>query len=277
MLEIKNLNKSFGFIHKINVIKDIDIKILKGECLAIVGPNGTGKSTTIKIITGLINNYNGEIRINGKIAYIPEFPAVYNYLTARETLKFFKSIINPDCDIDKLLDYVNLNNKNICMNFSKGMKKKLDIAIALISDADIYIMDEPFDGLDPVFSNELIKLINSIKNNGKSIIITSHNLNYLDKISDNVLMINNGFVLNKYKLSEIKDFIIGFSSEKNIVEKNLNSINLKFDISEYPDVKISYNGSLNELMNKIYKLNLETTYAKKESLEEMFKFEYNKK
>ena len=204
MLTIKNLNKSFNFNY---VLSDINLNINKGEIIQISGDNGSGKSTLLKIIAGILRPENGEVTIINKnllsrdckakkhIIYWGHQPMLYPHLTIYENIRFFLKIRNQDIpqNIDSILDEMNLLNlKNIqCEKFSQGMFQRFNLLRFVLSDWDLGLMDEPFNGLDSNGEELLLNKIQFWKNNGKSLIITSHNKDRLKNLLTSIYEIKN--------------------------------------------------------------------------------------
>jgi len=205
---IKVDNVSFSFIDR-PFIRNVSFEVGKGEIFGFLGPSGAGKSTLQKILIGLITNYEGSVKILGeevknhssnfyeKIGVDFEFPSFYEKMTARQNLKFFSSLYKRKArDIDELLESVELLNdgdKKVS-DFSKGMKSRLGFIKALIHDPEIIFLDEPTSGLDPTNSYIMKEKIIEERNKGKSIIITTHNMQDADELCDRVAFIVNGQV-----------------------------------------------------------------------------------
>jgi ABC-2 type transport system ATP-binding protein len=213
-LETKNLTKKFkGEI----AVNSIDLKIRKASIYGFLGPNGSGKSTTLKMITGLLYPTNGEIIIDGHkwsrkdlndIGALIESPALYGNLTARENLKVHTTLLNiPDSKIEDVLNIVGLRNtgKKRAGQFSLGMKQRLGIAIALLNDPKLLILDEPMNGLDPVGIEDLRKLIKSLKSKGITIIFSSHILSEVAQLAEDIGIIYKGKLTYQNKINKDED------------------------------------------------------------------------
>ena len=204
MIEMHNLN--FSYTNK-PFVKNINFTVTKGEIFGFLGPSGAGKSTLQKILTGLLPTYTGNASVMGvecrhhnssfyeRIGVDFEFPCVYEKLTARENLSYFSSLYDGNKrDIDELLCDVGLEghaDKRVS-DFSKGMKSRLGFIRALVHDPDVLFLDEPTSGLDPNNSRIMKDLILKERDNGKTIIITTHNMDDATELCDRVAFIVNG-------------------------------------------------------------------------------------
>ena len=182
----------------------ISITVRKNSIYGLLGPNGAGKSTLLKIITGMIQPSSGEIFFDGrkwerkdllKIGALIEEPPVYENLTAVENLKVRALLYNlPNSRIDEVLKLVGLTNtgKKKAGQFSMGMKQRLGIALALLNNPTLLILDEPTNGLDPIGVQDLRKLILSFPQKGITVILSSHLLSEVEQIADDIGIIANG-------------------------------------------------------------------------------------
>ena len=182
----------------------ISITVRKNSIYGLLGPNGAGKSTLLKIITGMIQPSSGEIFFDGrkwerkdllKIGALIEEPPVYENLTAVENLKVRTLLYNlPNSRIEEVLKLVGLTNtgKKKAGQFSMGMKQRLGIALALLNNPTLLILDEPTNGLDPIGVQDLRKLILSFPRKGITVILSSHLLSEVEQIADDIDIIANG-------------------------------------------------------------------------------------
>ncbi|WP_213167613.1 ABC transporter ATP-binding protein [Alkalicella caledoniensis] len=206
MISVNNLNFSYSRA-KVKTLKDINFNIKRGEIFGFLGPSGSGKSTTQKILIGTLKNYYGSVKIDNKelkklkkdyynkIGVAFESPNFYSKFTAVENLNFFGSLFSSDIsDIDILLESVNLlEYKNMRVGqFSKGMKMRLNLCRALINNPDIIFLDEPTSGLDPVNAKRVKDIILQKKSEGKTVFLTTHNMNVADEICDRVAFLVDG-------------------------------------------------------------------------------------
>lgn len=202
ILETKNLSKNFK--GEKAAVKDISLKVNRNSICGLLGPNGAGKSTILKMITGMLKPSSGEILFNGhkwnrkdlaNIGSLIEEAPLYENLTAEENLKVRTTILNlPDSRIKEVLKIVELENtgKKRAGQFSMGMKQRLGIAIALLNNPELLILDEPTNGLDPFGIQELRELIKSFPEKGITVILSSHMLSEVNQIADHIGIISAG-------------------------------------------------------------------------------------
>ncbi|WP_297281745.1 ABC transporter ATP-binding protein [uncultured Anaerococcus sp.] len=205
MLTVKNLNKNFG-THVI--YKDLNIDIKSGEIFALIGPNGIGKTTLIRMILGLDSDFDGSInRGKYKIGYSPETPKFPEILTGNEFLDLIKYHHGSDDDINGLMKKVGLDPTNMTKisNYSKGMLQRLAVAQSLIGDPDIILLDEPSSGLDFFGQMAMQDLIKSLKSSDKAILLNSHLLYDVEKISDRGLIIMGSENFKEFSRDDFKE------------------------------------------------------------------------
>lgn len=201
ILETRGLKKCYG---KQLAVNDISLRIPKGSIYGLLGPNGAGKSTILKMITGLLYPGGGEIIVFGepwerkhlrRIGALIESPALYGNLTAYENLLVHAKLIGlPKERIYEVLEIVELKEtgKKLASHFSMGMKQRLGIAIALLGNPELLILDEPTNGLDPIGIQELRQLIRSFPEKGITVILSSHILTEVSQIVDHIGIISEG-------------------------------------------------------------------------------------
>lgn len=206
MIEIKDLRFTYPKATS-STLKGLDFEINKGEILGFLGPNGAGKSTTQKILIGILKNYEGSVKILGKeirewnnnlyerVGVSFELPNLYHKLTALENLEFVKSFYSGKTrNSMELLEMVGLKDKAHLKvgKFSKGMKMRLNFVRSLIHDPEIIFLDEPTSGLDPVNARNIKDIVLSLKQKGKTIFLTTHNMSVADELCDRVAFIVDG-------------------------------------------------------------------------------------
>ncbi len=210
MIELTNVTKQYD---NTTVVEPLNLQINAGEIVGIIGHNGAGKSTTMKMIAGLVEPTTGHVRVMGRdihregvrvkqqIGYLSEESPLYEAMTAQEYLLFFSELYRMPrqkalARIDQLLHSLDLADKNkLTGQFSKGMKRKTAIARALLHDPSLLILDEPNSGLDPLTSFFIINYLRALKREGKTILLSAHNLFHVETICDRVAIIKNGKML----------------------------------------------------------------------------------
>lgn len=200
LLEIKNLYKNYG---EKQVLNNITLTVPRGKIIGLLGKNGTGKTTLIKLINGLLTPTEGEIIFEGEkiwpqsklnIAYLPERTYLDKSMTINETLKFFKEFYS-NFDIDKakdLLKKLDLDENQKIIKMSKGMQEKVQLVLVMSRKADLYILDEPLGGTDPATRDYILDTILTNFNEGASIIISTHLISDIERILDEVIFIDKG-------------------------------------------------------------------------------------
>lgn len=221
MIEVKNLRKNYG---DLQVLKKINFCIERGEIFGFLGKNGAGKTTTINILTGLIGYDDGQVLIEGKeinsqkerlrqiIGYLPENPVFYDYMTGEEYLKFIGKIANWDQKlllkrIDELLDQVKLDearNRKIG-GYSRGMKQRLALAVALFDRPEILFLDEPTSALDPEGRREMIELIKKFEENKTTVFLSTHILSDVEKVCNKISILNEGQIIMTRDMEKLKE------------------------------------------------------------------------
>ena len=221
MLEIKKISKEYGDMIAVN---DIDLEINKGEIFGILGPNGAGKSTLIGMICGLIKRTSGEIiyeeketdtrRFKENIGIVPQDFALYWDLTAEENIEFFCSLYgfrgkDLKTRVNKVLDFVGLTDvrKKKASEFSGGMKRRLNIGCAISHSPKLIIMDEPTVGIDPQSRNHILKSVLKLRDEGATIIYTSHYMQEVDDICDRIAIVDKGNIIAEGTSEELKNLI----------------------------------------------------------------------
>ena len=306
LIDAKNLKKSFG---EFTAVDNIDLNVQRGEVVGFLGPNGAGKSTTMKMLTGFLEPDSGDILINNIdlkseplkakefIGYLPEGAPSYSDMEVSEFLSFIGKMrgINNNqllnARLDEMANQINLKevwNKPI-ETLSKGFKRRVGIAQALIHDPDILILDEPTDGLDPNQKHEMRNLIKTISSN-KAIVISTHILEEVEAVCSRVIIIANGKLLANETPESLgnnlmQNNILSITTTSKInnatlknIKSTLNYSNIKLDPLSKTSSKILINGKdktidLNKIVTQLKKHKITVTEAGllKPNLDEIFR------
>ncbi len=212
------LSKAYG---KRLAVDHLDLQVDRGELFGFLGPNGAGKTTTIRMALGLIAPTNGSMEILGlevrhnrskvlpRVGALVESPALYSYLSGRNNLRAFGDLLGgvPAKRIDEVLEIVSLTgrDKDKVKTYSMGMKQRLGLAVALLNDPDLLILDEPANGLDPAGIVEMRDLLRALSAEGKTVFISSHVLSEVQQICTRVAIINHGKLIRLAPVTELLD------------------------------------------------------------------------
>ncbi len=239
-IEAHNLEKSFGHVR---AVRGVSLYVDKGEIFGLLGPNGAGKTTTIRMITGIIHPDRGKAYIMGydvlkeplkakrHVGVVPEIAAPYLDLTAWDNLMLAGRIYHVEDSKRKarakeLLKMLNLSEAmhRKVKGFSKGMRQRLLLAMALISDPDILILDEPTSGLDIISARMVRSFITDLRREGKSILLTTHNIEEAGILCDRIAVINKGRIVAEGSPEDLKINFEEFISVKIVLDRDLKGI-----------------------------------------------------
>ncbi|MBZ9607730.1 ABC transporter ATP-binding protein [Clostridium estertheticum] len=300
MIKVVNINKKYG---DFEVLKNISFEIKKGSIYGFLGPNGAGKTTTMNILSGLIDFNSGEIYLDGedfkknkrqllrKVGYLPQNPVFYNYMNAVEYLHFIGEIARmPQKNIrertTEILKIVKLSSvaKRKIGQYSGGMKQRLGIAVALFNKPEIVFLDEPTSALDPEGRMEILEFIKDLKSNGTTVFISTHILSDIERICDEVSILDKGLILISDNLESLKSkyiqpiFDIEFEKhcvnldkillnfkwvEKVLINENKASIYVNdLDVAKSELLKLLVKGENNILSYHLRKSNLEDIFIR---------------
>lgn len=224
IIELKNLRVEYkaqqrGQGRKI-AVKELSLTVNAGEVFGFLGPNGAGKTTTMNVLLGFVNATSGSAFLFGvdvnepiarqRIGYLPELTYYYKFLTAEELLRFYAKIFGmprsqTESRIEELLKLVELEHarKRPIKTYSKGMQQRVGLAQALINDPDLLILDEPTSGLDPLGRMKVREIIQRLKNEGKTVLFSSHELGEVETVCDRVAIINQGELKVEGRVSDL--------------------------------------------------------------------------
>ena len=213
IVEFKNVYKSYG---KKDVLTDLNVSIPKGKIIGLLGQNGSGKSTMIKLINGLLQPNKGEIKINGMkpsiktkkiVSYLPERTYLNDWMKVKDILSFFNDFYE-DFDMKKyyeMLKSLKIDKNEKLKNMSKGTKEKVQLILVMSRNADLYILDEPIGGVDPATRNYILKTILNNYNENSTLLIATHLISEIENICDDVLVISDGQILLQGNVDEIRE------------------------------------------------------------------------
>jgi ABC-2 type transport system ATP-binding protein len=282
-IEIKNLKKSFG---KIKAVDEASLDVKRGEIFGFLGPNGAGKTTTIRCLMDFITPDQGTIKIldldirknsieaRDKIGYLASGPRLYDNWTGWDHINLIKRIRGYSERETELIKDLEYNPELKVATLSTGNKQKLALILALITDPDILIMDEPTLGLDPILQNKIYEILEDLKDEGKTIFMSSHNLHEVEKVCDRTGIIKKGKIVAVEDIDQIKtkhlytvrvDFRKGFKKERLTKLKNV-QIEKEHDHRLILQVK----GDVNPLINEISKQKIKDIEIEHADLEQIF-------
>ena len=220
MIRVTDIKKSFSYN---NVLKGVSFEVEKGTIYGLIGRNGAGKTTLMNIMSGLMESDSGDCSFgetgNAKVGYLPDLPEFYDYLTTDEYLDFLLMNQNP-VKRDELLKMVSLPPKAKVKTMSRGMRQRLGIAAVLVNDPDVILLDEPTSALDPAGRNDVKKILLSLKEKGKTIILSTHILADMDSICDKAGFLNDGVIVKEIEIAKSREdtseFLVSFKSEPDL-------------------------------------------------------------
>lgn len=211
ILDVSHLRKSFGALRAVD---DVSLSVERGQLVGLLGPNGAGKSTTLAMIAGLVTRDAGAVTIDGRelggdtdpakrqFGLVPQDLALYDELPARENLRFFGALYDLagrelDGAISRVLETVGLSDRagDKVGNYSGGMKRRLNLAIGLLHDPAILLLDEPTVGVDPQSRNAIFDNIEALKAAGKAVLYTTHYMEEVERLADRIVVVDHGKVI----------------------------------------------------------------------------------
>ncbi|MCB2295229.1 ABC transporter ATP-binding protein [Clostridium algoriphilum] len=212
ILESKKICKSY--MNK-KALRGVDLNILPGKIVGLLGPNGSGKTTFLKIAAGILHPSSGEILVDGHkpgvytksvVSYLPDNEYLFKWMKVKDAVMYFKDFYT-DFDVKKskeLLEFMNLDENSPVKSLSKGMKEKLKLTLVLSRTAKLYILDEPLGGVDPTAREKILNAIVSNFSENSSMIITTHLVNDIERIFDDVAFISDGEIILKGNAEELR-------------------------------------------------------------------------
>ncbi|WP_049982885.1 ABC transporter ATP-binding protein [Halorubrum sp. BV1] len=218
MIEVAGLRKTYG---EFAAVVDSTFSVGEGEVFGIVGPNGAGKTTTLKVLSGLVEPTDGEVTVAGfdsddpemrrRLGFLPEESPLYEEMTPRSYLRFFADLYDVPGDvaderIESALDRLQLDHRERRLgDMSKGMKRKVAIARSLVNDPDVLVYDEPASGLDPVTTDSVLQFTRELREAGKTVVFSAHNLYHVESVCDRVVVMNEGRIVARGSVDGIRE------------------------------------------------------------------------
>lgn len=292
MIEVKNLTLTYP---NGKGVFNLDFKVNKGTVVGYIGPNGAGKTTTIRALLGFMTPIEGSCSIDGldsfdnamdiqkKLGYVPGEISFIENMNGDEFLKFMNDMRGTK-DLSKqneLIELFELNTKGKIKKFSKGMKQKLGIVSAFMHDPEILILDEPTSGLDPLMQKRFIDLIRREKACGKTILMSSHIFEEVEKTCDEVIIIKEGYIVHKsdvqtLKSSQRKGFIIKTTDNEQTI-KSLGKGNIEASVINGDSLEVYVRGDdVDHFIKTISKHEVKNFTVKTQTLEDLFMKYYGK-
>ena len=214
MIQVENLYKKFG---KVEVLKGLDLTIKSGGIFAVLGPNGSGKTTLIKSVLGMVIPNKGNISINNRnilkkheyrndIDYLPQIANFPSNLTVKELIRMIKNLRTKSTSDAELIEVFGLHSLDQKLgNLSGGTRQKVNLVLAFMFDSELIILDEPTTGLDPVSLIHLKEIIQQEKQKGKTILITSHIMSFVEEVADEIVFLLDGKIYYKGSITDLKE------------------------------------------------------------------------
>ncbi|MDA5457776.1 ABC transporter ATP-binding protein [Weissella confusa] len=217
ILQVSNINKSFG---RVLALRDVSFSVARGSIIGLVGPNGAGKSTTMKVITGVTAPDVGEVKVAGEtvtmqhrhvlanVGALIENPGLYAYMTGWDNLKLYAAVAGKSDDkISEIVTQLGLGefiNKKV-KTYSWGMKQRVGVALAMVNDPDLLLLDEPLNGMDPVSAEAVKAVLRDWRDAGKTILISSHTVRDLEGLVDDYIFIDRGEIISRDEILTAAD------------------------------------------------------------------------
>ncbi|NLY11119.1 MAG: ABC transporter ATP-binding protein [Firmicutes bacterium] len=290
VLRVENVTKRFGnFV----ALDKINLEVKKGEVYGFIGPNGAGKTTTIRILLGILkategraeifglDAWNEAVKIHQNIAYVPGDVNLWPNLTGGEVIDLFVSLRGNVVKNrrDELIDRFDLDPTKKCGTYSKGNRQKVALIAAFAQNADLYILDEPTSGLDPLMERVFQECIREVKDEGKSVLLSSHILSEVEKLCDKVSIIRQGKIIESGTIKELRH--LTRTNVKVVTKQPLSLTDIKgvYDIQAVED-EISFqvdNERLGEVIKYISEYEILALESKPPTLEDLFMHHYQER
>lgn len=286
IIEVNNVTKDYG---QGKGIFGVNITVKKGEVFGFLGPNGAGKTTTIRNLLGFIRPTKGECFIDGmdcyreaakiqeNLGYLPGEITFLEDLSGKQMLDFIASMkgIKDKTRMHELMDIFELDPRGKIKKMSKGMKQKIGIICAFMGNPEIIVLDEPTSGLDPLMQNRFIELILEEKNKGKTIFMSSHIFEEVERTCDRTAIIKDGKIaaienMESLKAKKRKFYTLQFESEKELLRFKEENPSIKIIEVLGKNVTVAVQGDIVKFLSTVTKYKVKDLDVKRETLEEIF-------
>lgn len=286
IIEVKNVTKDYG---QGKGIFDVNIQVKKGEVFGFLGPNGAGKTTTIRNLLGFITPTKGQCFVSGmdcykeaakiqeNLGYLPGEITFLDDLSGKQMLDFIAAMkgINNKTRMKELMEIFELDPRGKIKKMSKGMKQKIGIICAFMGNPDIIILDEPTSGLDPLMQNRFVDLVLEEKKKGKTIFMSSHIFEEVERTCDRTAIIKEGRIvaiedMESLKARKRKSYILEFESEKELLKFNEENPSVRIIEIIGKSATVSIQGDIVKFLSAITKYKIKDLDVKRETLEEIF-------
>ncbi len=281
-IEIRNLRKHFG---KVKALDGISFEVGEGEVFGFLGPNGAGKTTTIRIMMDFLRPTEGEIKLLGKdakedsvelkqkIGYLSPEDRLYKGWTGQEHVDFIRSAKGNSHQADELAKDLELDLSRKVWQLSTGNKQKLSLVLAMMSDPDLLIMDEPTLGLDPILSEKIYQMLDALGHQGKTIFMSSHYLSEVEKVCDKVAIIKEGKLVATEHIADLKkkkmyNVRATFENEIDVSIFKLDGVEIKDEHQDF--VELVVKGDINQVITKLSQYKLKDLEIERATLEDIF-------
>lgn len=290
MIQVRNLSKVYS---NGKGVFDLDFEVSEGEVFGFLGPNGSGKTTTIRMLLGFTNPTKGNSSINGLDArtktqeiqkfsgYVPGEIAFFDNMTGTEFLDFMKRMrgFNGKDRQKELIELLELETKGRIRKMSKGMKQKLGLVAAFMHDPSVLILDEPTSGLDPLMQKRFIELILQEKKRGKTILMSSHLFDEVERTCERTAIIREGIIVAKERIDELKktlkkSYIVTFEEASDM--ERIKTSNLNYKLLEDRKVEIQIEEDYQTMLSILSGCKVVDLDAPKKTLEDIFIKYYSK-
>ncbi len=289
LMTVKDLKKSYG---NVKALQGIDIEVNEGEIYGFIGPNGAGKTTAIRVMLGILQADKGSVNIFGqdawedaveihkRIAYVPSDVNLWPNLTGGEVIDLFVSLrgTNNKNKREELIEKFQLDPTKKCSTYSKGNRQKVALVAAFASEAELYILDEPTAGLDPLMERVFQEYVMEVKEKGKSVFLSSHILSEVEKLCDKISIIRQGKIIESGTLAELRHLTrVQVACETREYAKGIKELdgvhNLEIDDNEYNFQADT--DKIGEIINFLNQYNIIFFESAPPKLEDLFMHHYS--